>query len=146
MKAHNYFRLSAANDSVIPITAYVELDIKFESFLITNVGFLLTKDPMTHLGRKRKLKTPGVIGCNLLKLACLQVVEKHGVGIFDQEVKPEDISKTLWRTLLMYHHAVMKQPTEEYVCSERVEVKSKEMFTKSRKKSPLNDEGLMGKV
>ena len=40
----------------------------------------------------------------------------------------------------------MKQPTEEYVCSERVEVKSKEMFTKSRKKSPLNGEGLMGKV
>ena len=71
MGAHNYSALSAANDSIIPISAYVELDIEFDGFLIKDVGFLVTKDPSTHLGKKRKLKTPGVIGCNLLKLACL---------------------------------------------------------------------------
>ena len=94
MGAHNYFTLSAANDGIIPISAYVELDIESEGFLIKDVGFLVTKDPLTHLGRKRKLKTPGMIGCNLLKLACLQVVQKYEIGLFDQDVKPAGISQT----------------------------------------------------
>ena len=34
MGARNYFTLSAANDGIIPISAYVELDIEFEGFLI----------------------------------------------------------------------------------------------------------------
>ena len=34
MGLHNYFTLSAANDGIIPISAYVELDIEFEGFLI----------------------------------------------------------------------------------------------------------------
>ena len=62
MGAHNYFTLSAVNDGIIPISAYIELDIEFEGFLIKDVGFLVTKVPSTHLGRKRKLKTPGERG------------------------------------------------------------------------------------
>ena len=146
MGAHNYFTLSAANDGIIPISAYVELDIEFEGFLIKDVGFLVTKDPSTHLGRKRKLKTPGVIGCNLLKLACLQVVQKYGIGVFDQDVKPAGISQTLWGSLIMYHHAVMKQPVNANDDSEQVGARSSQTFIKSKKKSPLNDEGLLGKV
>ena len=40
MGAHNYFTLSAANDGIIPISAYVELNIEFEGFLIKDVDFL----------------------------------------------------------------------------------------------------------
>ena len=56
MGAHNYSTLSAVNDGIILISAYVELDIEFEGFLIKDVGFLVTKDPSTHLGRKRNGK------------------------------------------------------------------------------------------
>ena len=83
---------------------------------------MVTKDPLTHLGRKRKLKTPCVIGCNLLKLACLQVVQKYGIG--DQDVKPAGISQTLWGSLIMYHHAVMKQPVNVNDDSEQVGARS----------------------
>ena len=110
---------------------------------------LVTKDPSTHLGRKRKLKTPGVIGCNLLKLACLscsEVVQKYGIGVFDQDVKPAGILQTLWGSLIMYHHAVMKQLVNANDDSEQVGARSSQTFIKSKKKSPLNDEGLRARL
>ena len=86
-----------------------------------------------------------MIGCNLLKLACLQVIQKYGIGVFDQDVKPAGISQTLWGSLIMYHHAVMKQPVNANDDSEQVGARSSpQTFIKSKRKSPLNDEGLHG--
>ena len=63
MEVHNYFRLSAANDSVIQITAYVELDIEFECFLITNVCFFGCKRSYDSFGQEEEVENTW---CNLL--------------------------------------------------------------------------------
>ena len=45
-KAHSLFRLSAANNEVMPVSKYFEADITILGFKVPQVGFLVVKDPM----------------------------------------------------------------------------------------------------
>ena len=48
-EAHSLFRLSAANNEVMPVSKYFEADVTLPGFTIPHVGFLVVKDPNTLL-------------------------------------------------------------------------------------------------
>ena len=108
LENHNFFKLSAAQGSEIPLVAYVELDIEYEGFTVDHVPFLITHKLATSgkNNSKKDLK-PGVIGSNYLKLACLQVMNTFGVDVFKEEIRPEGLRVKLWHTLAMYFHNYM---------------------------------------
>ena len=49
MKLHSLFKLSAANNGVMPVSSYFEADINLLGFRVPKVGFLVVKDPNTLL-------------------------------------------------------------------------------------------------
>ena len=67
-EAHSLFCLSAANIQEMPVTKYFEADVSILGFQIPSVGFLVVKDPSTVLESQYSAQTPGVIGCNLIRL------------------------------------------------------------------------------
>ena len=44
-EAHSLFRLSAANNQVMPVSKCIETDVTLLGFKIPQVGFLVVKDP-----------------------------------------------------------------------------------------------------
>ena len=46
-EAHSLFKLSAANNSTILVSRYLEADIKLLGFPVPRVGFLVVRDPNT---------------------------------------------------------------------------------------------------
>ena len=67
-KAHSMFRLSAANNEIMPVSKYFEADVTLLGFRIPRVGFLVVKDPNALLEPQYSTQLPGVIGCNLIQL------------------------------------------------------------------------------
>ena len=104
LQHHNFFKLSAAQGSTIPLAAYVELDVNYDGFLVPKVPFLVTQ-PSSHLTKgQAKYQTPGLIGSNYLRLACDKLMREHGRDVFLQETMPNSgITKRLWHTLAMYY-------------------------------------------
>ena len=68
-EAHS-FRLSAANNEVMPVSKYFEADVTLLGFTIPHVGFLVVKDPNTLLEPQHSTQLPGVSRCNLICLGC----------------------------------------------------------------------------
>ena len=64
-KAHSLFRLSAANNGVMPVSKYFEADITILGFSIPCVGFLMVKDPNTLLEPQHTTQLPGVVRLQL---------------------------------------------------------------------------------
>ena len=69
-EAHSLFRLSAANNEIMPVSKYFEADVSILGFQIPQVGFLVVKDPNVLLEPQHNTQLPGVIGCNLIRLGC----------------------------------------------------------------------------
>ena len=69
-KAHSLFRLSAANNEVMPVSKYFEADVMLLGFIVPHVGFLVVKDPNTLLKPQHNTQLLDVIGCNLIQLGC----------------------------------------------------------------------------
>ena len=65
-EAHSLFRLSAANNEIMPVSKYFEADVTRLGFRIPRVGFLVVKDPNVLLEPQHNTQLPGVIGCNLI--------------------------------------------------------------------------------
>ena len=65
-KAHPLFRLSTANNGLMPVLRYFKADIKPLGFSVPHIGFLIVKDPNTFLEPQHSAQLPGVIGCNLI--------------------------------------------------------------------------------
>ena len=72
-EAHSLFRLSAANNEIMPVSKYFEADVSILGFQIPQVGFLIVKDPNVLLEPQHNTQLPGVIGCNLIRLGCGRV-------------------------------------------------------------------------
>ena len=78
-EVHQLFQLTAANHGKLPISMYVELDVDFLGIVVQKVGVLITQEPNELLDKCCKTKLPGVIGWNLIKLACQVFVQKSTV-------------------------------------------------------------------
>ena len=72
------FRLSAANNQVMPVLKYFEADVSLLGFNIPSVGFLVVKDPNTVLEPQHSTQLLGVIRCNLIQLGCEEFGKVYG--------------------------------------------------------------------
>ena len=81
-EAHSLFKLSAANNGVMPVSRYFEADINLLGFRVPKVGFLVVKDPNTLLEPQCSTLLPGVISCNLIHLGCEEFGKLHGFECF----------------------------------------------------------------
>ena len=61
-KANSLFWLSAANNEVMLVSKYFEANVMLLGFTVSNVGFLVVKDPNTLLEPQHNTQLPGVIG------------------------------------------------------------------------------------
>ena len=90
-EAHSLFRLSAANNEVMPVSKYFEADVTLLGFTVPHVGFLVVKDPNTLLEPQHSTQLPGVIGCNLICLGCEEFGRVYGFEAFEEFHCPPNI-------------------------------------------------------
>ena len=81
-QAHSLFRLSAANNGVMPVSHYFEADVNLLGFTVPRVGFLVVKDPNSLLTPPYTTQLPGVVGCNLIQLGCEEFGRVYGFHDF----------------------------------------------------------------
>ena len=78
-EGHSLFRLSAANNEVMPVSRYFGAYITLLGFTILHVGFLVVKDPNTLLEPQHNTQLLGVIRCNLISLGCEEFGRVYGL-------------------------------------------------------------------
>ena len=103
-EVYQLFQLTAANNGKLPISMYVEFDLEFLGIVVPKVGVLITQEPNELLDTCHKTKLPGMIGWNLIKLACEVFIQKYGVLCLENFDCPTGVSPLLFSQLCVLHH------------------------------------------
>ena len=103
-EAHSLFRLSAANNEVMPVSKYFEADVTLLGFTIPHVGFLVVKDPNTLLEPQHSTQLPGVIGCNLICLGCEEFGKVYGFEAFKEFHCPPNLHPVVFAQMCSFYH------------------------------------------
>ena len=103
-QAHSLFRLSAANNGVMPVSCYFEADVNLLGFTVPRVGFLVVKDPNSLLTPPYTTQLPGVVGCNLIQLGCEEFGKVYGFHHFDSFTCPETVHPVVFSQLCTFYH------------------------------------------
>ena len=103
-EAHSLFRLSAANNEIMPVSKYFEADISILGFQIPRVGFLVVKDPNVLLEPQHNTQLLGVIGCNLIQLGCEEFEQSFGCEAFEEFRCPESVHLVVFSQLCSHYH------------------------------------------
>ena len=103
-EAHSLFRLSAANNQEMPVTKYFEANISILGFQIPSVGFLVVKDPSTVLESQYSTRTPGVIGCNLIRLGYEEFGKVFGFKAFETFRCPKEVHPLIFAQMCTLYH------------------------------------------
>ena len=103
-EAHSLFRLSAANNEVMPVSKYFEADVTLLGFTIPHVGFLMVKDPNTLLEPQHSTQLPGVIGCNLICLGCEEFGKVYGFEAFEEFRCPQNLHPVVFAQMCSFYH------------------------------------------
>ena len=103
-EAHSLFRLSAANNQEMPVTKYFEADVSILGFKIPSVGFLVVKDPSTVLKSQYSARTPGVIGCNLIRLRYEEFGKVFGFEAFETFRCPKEVHPLIFAQMCTLYH------------------------------------------
>ena len=103
-EAHLLFRLSAANNEVMPVSKYFEADVTLLGFTIPHVGFLVVKDPNTLLEPQHSTQLPGVIGCNLIHLGCEEFGRVYGFDAFEEFQCPPNLHPVVFAQMCSFYH------------------------------------------
>ena len=98
-QAHSLFRLSAANNGILPVSHYFEADVNLLGFTVPGVGFLVIKDPNSLLTPPYTTQLPGVVGCNLIHLGCEEFGRVYGFHHFDRFTCPETVHPSVFTAL-----------------------------------------------
>ena len=103
-EVHQLFQLTAGNKGKLPIAMYVELDLDFLGIVVPKLEVLFTQEPCELLDICHKTKLPGMIGWNLIKLACEVFIQKYGVLCLENFDCPTGVSPLLFSQLCVFHH------------------------------------------
>ena len=103
-EAHSLFRLSAANNEIMPVSKYFEADVTLLGFQIPRVGFLVVKDPNVLLEPQHNTQLPGVVGCNLIWLGCEEFGRSFGFEAFEEFRCPESVHPVVFSQLCSHYH------------------------------------------
>ena len=89
-ETHGWISLKAANGIEIPCVGLMETDIVLHEKQFHKISVLVVKDPQDKSTKERKMKVPGVIGCNVLQ----EIFKDDGTG------------SDLVRTFTQKHHTL----------------------------------------
>ena len=103
-EAHSLFRLSAANNEIMPVSKYFEADVSILGFQIPRVGFLVVKDPNVLLEPQHNTQLPGVIGCNLIWLGCEEFERSFWCKAFEEFRCLESVHPVVFSQLCSHYH------------------------------------------
>ena len=83
-EAHNLFDLTSANEWCIPLSRYVEMDIKLFYLKLVRAWFLVIKNPSDLLDPKHSTKLPRIVGYNFIKLVHQEFIKQHNTKVFEK--------------------------------------------------------------
>ena len=81
-----------------------EADVTILGFRIPSVGFLVVKDPSTVLEPQYSTQTPGVIGCNLIRLGCEEFGKVFGSEAFETFTCPKEVHPLIFAQMCTLYH------------------------------------------
>ena len=149
-EAHSLFRLSAANNEVMPVSKYFEADVTLLGFTIPHVGFLVVKDPNTLLEPQHSTQLPGVIGCNLICLGCEEFGRVYGFEAFEEFRCPPNLHPVVFAQMCSFYHQgkLSEQPqtlSANQIHSDHININTSEISSKVRNQD-LSQESVLGQV
>ena len=103
-EAHSLFKLSATNNSAMPVSRYFEADMKLLGFPVPQVGFLVVRDPNKLLEPQHFTQLPGVISCNLIWLGCEEFGMIHGFKRLEKFQCLNNIHPMVFTQFCLYYH------------------------------------------
>ena len=132
------FRLSAANNEIMPVSKYFEADVTLLGFRIPRVGFLVVKDPNALLEPQYSTQLPGVIRCNLIRLGCEEFGRPYVFNAFEEFHCSEGVHPVVFAQLCShYHQSKLLDSPSTQVSNNLVQVSSSETsFSEAKKKVP----------
>ena len=98
------FNLASASGGTIPLSRYVELDLKFLGLHVPRVGFLITQNPNKVLDPDHRTRLPGIVGWNLVKLAYQEFLKKYYIDVFEDFECPDGVNPLLFSQLCIYYY------------------------------------------
>ena len=112
-EAHSLFKLSVANNGMMPVLRYFEADINLLGFRVPKVRFLVVKDPNTLLEPQHATQLPGVLGCNLIHLGCKEFGKQYGFKCFENFQCPSSVHPVVFSQVsTLFHQERLKAQTE----------------------------------
>ena len=124
-QAHSLFRLSAANNGVMPVLCYFEADVNLLGFTVPRVGFLVIKDPNSLLTPPYTTQLLGVVGCNLIWLGCKECGKVYGFHHFDKFTCPETVHPVVFSQLCTFYHQSKLQRNSNSTNTDMTNIKTK---------------------
>ena len=88
----------------MPVSRYFEADISILGFHIPSVGFLVVKDPNIVLESQYSTCTPGVIGCNLIRLRYEDFGKVFGFEAFKTFTCPKEVHPLIFAQMCTLYH------------------------------------------
>ena len=80
---HHMFDLTSTSGGAIPLSRYVELDVEFIGLQVPRGRFLIIWNPNEVLDPEHKTRLPGIVGWNLVKLACQEFLKIYNINVFE---------------------------------------------------------------
>ena len=80
------------------------MDVAFLGLREPKVRFLVVKDPSDLLQTKKKMKLPGIISWNLIKLAYQEFIKKYPVEVFNNFQCSQHVDPLLFSQLCVYYY------------------------------------------
>ena len=85
----------------MPVSRYLEADIKLLGFFVPCVGFLMVKEPNSLLEPQHSTQLPGVIGCNLICLGCEEFGRVYDFEPFEKFQCPQKVHPIVFIVLFI---------------------------------------------
>ena len=138
-EAHSLFKLSAANNGVMPVSRYFKADINLLGFRVPKVGFLVVKDPNTLLEPQHATQLPGVIGCNLIHLGCEEFGKLHGFKCFKNFQCPSSVHPVVFSQFCTFFHQERLKTQAKPEGQDATNVSSSGISLEGKKKDPTKE-------
>ena len=148
-EAHSMFQLSAANNEVMPVSKYFEVDVTLLGFRIPWVGFLVVKDPNVLLKPQYSTQSPGVNGCNLIQLGCEEFGRLYGFDAFKEFPCLDGVHPVVFAQLCSHYHQskLLDNPPNQVNSSSVQFSPSETSSSEAKKQVPYTGSGnILGQV
>ena len=136
--SHNLFSLRGVEEGHVPLSKHFKCDIEVGVQLVHRVGVLVKKDKIPLVDSKgRKVKTPALLGSNLIRIAVNEFCETFGEDCLRLFECPKGISPLWFSTVCLYYYAHIHKESGVGASSVQSDNPSKDKDGNSRNDQPL---------